>query len=177
MRLPARKKCSLPFFVSKTCTAPDVAQGAAQHGYALLYSTISDEARLDGLLIVKRISPSSTQLIKDIAAFAREGKSSLRKFAAQEPKIPLTDPALPQAESRTREAISSDTSKQLLGSSGSELELRLLLTQNEALNYISHMAAVVAKDEPLEDRRRTLTAISQDADALRQRVLKQLMSR
>jgi hypothetical protein len=54
----------------------------------------------------------------------------------------------------------------LLGQSGDEFELTLLLTQTEALTYAWHLADVAAKNEPEPDRARTLNHLGDDLQAL-----------
>jgi hypothetical protein len=143
------------------------------YGYAILYTTLEDEARLDKILILKRPSPQVADLIKAIAQFARDSKKSLDALAKETPAIDLQDQGLPEAETKTRESISSATSKQLLGNSGGELEFRLLLTQHEALNYITNLATVLGKEESREDRKQILAQIARGSAALHEQVLAQ----
>jgi hypothetical protein len=53
---------------------------------------------------------------------------------------------------KARKSISKARAKELLTQSGKEFELRLLLSQNEALTYGAHLADVLAKAEPNERR-------------------------
>jgi len=48
---------------------------------------------------------------------------------------------------RTRQAIAATRRDQLLAASGRELELQLLLSQNEALTYMAHLADTLSRSE------------------------------
>jgi hypothetical protein len=73
-------------------------------------------------------------LIKKIAAASGAGSQLLEEFAKRDASINLSDIQLPPGEAATREAIASTEKKELLGHTGDEFELALLLTQTEALS-------------------------------------------
>jgi hypothetical protein len=152
----------------------DDAATIRSQGYSLLYATIDDESQVDKVLIIKRAQAPVTELIKAIGQFCRDAKSTLELLAKEAPAIALDNQGLPQAEAKTREAISSSTSKKILFSSGKELEFTLLLTQHEALNYIIHVADTIADEDPRDNRKRYLKTLSKEATALHERVLTQL---
>jgi hypothetical protein len=141
------------------------------HGYALLYATISDDADVDKVLIIKSPSMETKEIIKAIGELCRSAKGMLETLAKETPALVFADQGLPQSEMRTRKAISSATSKQILFSGGKELEFRLLLTQHEALNYITHLAGELRDQEPRDSRKRYLAKLAKDAAALHDRVL------
>ena len=153
---------------------PGAAAMTRDQGYALLYSTISEECDVDKVLIVKSPAPKVAELIKTIGQFARDTKRTLEGLAKEDPAIALTDQGLPKVETETRGAISSATSRQILFHGGKELEFRLLLTQHEALNYITHLAAAVADQDTRDNRKRYLAQLSKQSDALHEQVLTQL---
>jgi len=152
----------------------DAATLTRDQGYGLLYSTISDECGVDKVLVIKNPAPQVAELIKAIGQFARDTRRTLRSLAKEEPAIDLDNQGLPETETNTRAAISSATSGQILFSRGKELEFRLLLTQHEALNYITHLAGTLADQDPRENRKRFLEQLSKQSDALHERVLAQL---
>jgi hypothetical protein len=152
-------------------TATDTATLDRNHGYALLYGTISDESDVDKVLIIKNPSTPVKDVIKAIGEFARTSKTGIENLAKEDPPIALEDAGLPIAETKTREAISKATSSQIILHGSKELEFRLLLTQHEALNYINHLAKTTADLEPRENRKTFLTGVAKDAASLHERVL------
>ncbi len=154
----------------------DTAALSRDHGYALLYSTIGEECDVDKVLIIKSPAPQVVELIKAIGQFSRNTKATLELLAKEDPAIALDKQGLPEVESKTRDAISSATSKRILFSGGKELEFRLLLTQHEALNYITHLAGSVCDQDPRDNRKRYLSQLAKESDALHERVLMQLKS-
>jgi len=63
----------------------------------------------------------------------------------------------------------------LLAANGKEFELQLLLNQNEALTYGSHLAEVVARGEESSTRAEFLRKLSGDLGKQRQRVVAMLL--
>jgi len=149
----------------------DASTIARNQGYALLYSTIEDESRLDQTLIIKDPSPQVAELLKDIARFAGNAKQALQSHAATDPSLDLKSDGLPEVETKTRKAISGSTTKQVLFSGGREFEFTILLTQHEALNYITHLAAVLAKQDSDETRKTYLNNLAKESGVLHDRVI------
>jgi hypothetical protein len=98
-------------------------------------------------------------------AFERLERSSVR------PGLDLTDTGLPLEEVRTRLAIAATRQEQLLAASGRELELQLLLTQNEALTYMAHLADTLSRSEPDPARLAFVREFWKEVTLLREDVL------
>jgi len=101
----------------------------------------------------------------------------LEEFAKHDPSIVLDDLRLPPGEAATREAIAATKQQELLGQTGDEFELSLLLTQTEALSYASHLAKVAAENESQPDRARALAGVSKDMEGLYHEVFGLLLSK
>lgn len=140
-------------------------------GYALLYSTISEECGVDNVLMIKSPAAPVGDLLKAIGQFSRDAKSTLESLAKEDPAIALNNQGLPEVESKTRDAISSATSRQIIFHGGKDFEFRILLTQHEALNYITHLAASLADQDPRDNRKRYLAQLSKKSGALHEQVL------
>ena len=151
--------------------APEIAALQHDHGYALLYATIKDESEVDKVLVIKSPSAPVKEVIKSIGEFSRNTKASIESLAKENPPLAIKDQGLPAAETKARAAISSATSKQILLHGGKELEFRLLLTQHEALNYITYLSRTLAEAEPTPNRKQFLENVSKDATALHDQVL------
>lgn len=144
------------------------------HGYALLYATLNDESGVDRILIIKSATPEVAQLLKEIALFSSVTKKRLEGFAGEDPAIVLDSQGLPRMEINTRDAISDATSKQIVASSGRDFEFRILLTQHDALNYITHLAQTLSKHDTLDSRKQYLAQIAKASNALHEKVIAQL---
>lgn len=156
---------------------PHPSPGAAGHGYALLFDLLGDEKNVSKLLIIKRERAEFRDLIKQIAERSAAAHKQLGAFAKADNRLNLKDRGLPALELATRESISKETGKQLLTVKGKDLELQLLLTQNEALTYGAHLAAVTAKSEGNPERAQFLRQLSSDLANLQQKVVTMLTAR
>ena len=135
---------------------------ASGHGHALLFGLLGDEKNVSKLLIIKRERPELRALINEISERAGKAHKELEAFAKSDQRLNLKDQGLPGAEVLTRSAIAKARAKELLTESGKEFELRLLLTQNEALTYGAYLAATAAANDTAADRRQMLQQLSTD---------------
>ena len=75
---------------------------------------------------------------------------------------------------RTRQAIAATRRDQLLAASGRELELQLLLSQNEALTYMAHLADTLSRSESDPTRLAFVRELWKDLTRLQESVLARL---
>jgi hypothetical protein len=152
----------------------DTIEIAVHQGYALLYATLKDEARLDKSLILKNPGSGVSDLIRSIARFADEASTRLETMSREEPGLDLSSDGLPGLELAARDSISSSTAKQILLSGGDEFGFNILMTQSEALKYLNALAGSLAKREPDDGRRRFLKRVADDAAMLHALVIDRL---
>jgi hypothetical protein len=141
----------------------------------LLHQLLDEQKDVSMLRFIKREHPDVKQLVKNISANSAAGAKLLEEFAKHDPSINLDDIGLPPGEAATREAIASSRKKELLGQTGAEFELTLLLTQTEALSYAWHLAKVAGENEPQPDRARALAGVSEDMEKLYHEVFVMLL--
>jgi len=146
------------------------------YGYALLADLCGDEKDVSKLRFFKSERAELKALLQEIASTNRVAYEALQRFAKANPAINLKDMGLPASEVGTRKTISKSKESAILSSKGKELEVQLLLDQNEALTYGSHLARVIAQTESDPQRRAFLEQLSAALGALRERVLKMLSS-
>jgi len=79
---------------------------------------------------------------------------------------------LPVIEAATRQTIETATRNRLLFGDG--FETRLLLTQVESSNYITHLAATLARQEDHAERREQLEQIAGRFGTLNDRIIARL---
>jgi hypothetical protein len=137
---------------------------------------LNDQKNVSLLRFIKHEPEDVKSLVKRIAAASGAGASLLEKFARDDPSLTLDDLRLPAGEAATREAIASTRKKELLGQTGSDFVLSLLLTQAEALSYASHLAKVAGELDSQPARARALADLSKEMENLYHQVFVLLRS-
>ena len=140
-------------------------------GYSLLYQLLGQESDVAKILIIKHVDPPVADLIKAIASTCDQAKQELELFHKTDRHLNLTVPHLPEIEQKTRAAIESTETKQLLFSSGKKFAGRLLFTQVEALDYAAHLAQVLHAQEANPDRKNFLAKLAEQCTALHDQVI------
>jgi hypothetical protein len=140
-------------------------------GYSLLYKLLSDEKDISKILIIKKEQSDVGDLIKKIAQATGEAAKQIENLSKADPHLHLNMEGLPAAEKETRDLISKTRAKELITKSGEKFELRILLTQSEALTYGAHLAVVVQSHETDPQRRKFLGDTSQRLQELHQAVI------
>jgi len=146
------------------------------HGYALLFGLLGDEKDVSKLLIIKRERAELRDVIRAISESTGRAHAQLEKFAKADRSLNIKDNGLPPAEIEARKTIAKARAKELLTESGKEFEVRLLLSQNEALVYAAHLADAALKGETNQERAQFLRQLSADLTNFQQRVATMLIS-
>ena len=141
------------------------------HGYALLYEMLGQERQVSRLLLIKGERKALETVIQAIAKTCSQAYERLEALAKADPGLDLVDAGLPSEETRTRQAIASTRRDQLLAASGRELELQLLLSQNEALTYMAHLADTLSRSEADPARLAFVRELWKDLTLLQEDVL------
>lgn len=141
------------------------------HGYALLYEILGQERQVSKLLIIKGERKELEKVIDAIAETCGKAYERLGAFAKTDTGLDLADSGLPIEEVRTRQAIAATRRDQLLAASGAELELQLLLSQNEALTYMAHLADTLSRNESDPARLAFVRELWKDMTQLQENVL------
>ena len=145
--------------------------------YSLLHQLLDEQKHVSLLRFIKREQDDVKNLLKKIAAASGAGAKLLEEFARHDPSIKLDDIRLPPGDAATREAIASTKKKELLGQTGDEFELSLLLTQIEALSYAWHLAKVAGENEFQPERARAVAGVSEDMKNLYREAFVLLLSK
>jgi hypothetical protein len=140
-------------------------------GYSLLYQLLSQESDAAKILIIKDADPPIADIIKEIASTCGQAKKQLDLFHGKDQHLNLKMTQLPETEQKTRAAIESTVTKQLLFSSGKKFEVRLLFTQAGAMNYAAHLAKVLHDQEDNPLRKEFLATLSQRCTALHNKAI------
>jgi hypothetical protein len=140
-------------------------------GYSLLYQLLSQENNADKILIIKHADSPIADIIKEIANTCGQARKELDLFHEKDRHLNLEMTHLPEMEQKSRAAIQSTVTKQLLFSSGKTFEVRFLFTQAEAMNYASHLAQVLHDQEENPVRKEFLATLSKRCTTLHDRVM------
>jgi hypothetical protein len=143
----------------------------------LLHQLLDEQKDVSILRFIKSEHTDVKNLVKKIAAASGAGSQLLEEFAKHDPSIRLNDIQLPPGETSTRDAIASTKKKELLGQTGDEFELTLLLTQTEALSYAWHLAKVAGENDSQPDRVRALGGVGTDMENLYHEVFVMLLAK
>lgn len=142
--------------------------------YSLLSDLLGKERHVTTILIIKEERRELKALIKRIAETSGRAADQIKAFAKTDPALSLDRLLLPVGEVAVRDAIEKTSTDDLLHASGKDFEVKLLLTQTEALNYAAHLAQVAAVYEPDARQARTLQNLGREFQQLRQEAVSML---
>jgi hypothetical protein len=126
-------------------------------GYALLYDLVSKEKQSSQLSIIKTMSP-------------------VEPLARINPPLNLEVTHLPRIEQAQRESIDKETTKQMLRSTGVDLEFNRVSSQLAAVNYAVHLARSLAIVETNPCRKEFLQRTDRKFSELHGQVYKMLFT-
>ncbi len=156
-------------------TAPPAAEDSRlairNQGYSLLYQLMSDEKDVSKILIIKKEKSDVGDLVKKIADTCGAAAKQMEAFTKADPHLHNKMDGLPTAEKETRDLIGKTRAKELIAKSGEKFELRILLTQSEALTYGAHLAVVVQSHENEPTRQKFLGDLSRQLQELHQSLI------
>lgn len=139
-------------------------------GYVILRELLIDEARLDGVLLLKSVPDSTETLIRQIAKASEEMLKELDSMADGNPELTMAFNGLPEIEKAVREAIASRTAMDLMGSRGDAFEYNVLITQDKAMFYGMHLAEALSRMEDDTTASARFKAMSDRMSTLHSRV-------
>jgi hypothetical protein len=149
-------------------------------GYAVLEKLLGDEAHLDTLRIVKsavtftRASDPTVDLIDDIATVSARGLDDLDRLVTLHPVITPEISREERLGSDILDALRVVTAWELLSASGDDFELRLVLSQVQALRLISQLLEELRELDPNPDRQAWLANLASDYEDLYDRAVARL---
>lgn len=148
-------------------------------GYGILYANLGDEQYLKTIRLTKTIvtfesiSEPTREIIDEIAQLSSAAREELEQLAALSPVIMLDAGEDGQIEQRTRDAIRMTTVKEFF-TSKEDFEVVLLVSQSQALRFISHLLKELHVIETNSKRKAWLGTLSEQFEQLYFRVLARL---
>jgi hypothetical protein len=146
-------------------------------GYALLYDLASKEKQSSQLSIIKTISPELKSLLERISETSKVTGKELETLARINPPLNLEVSHLPTIERAARDSIDKETTKQILRSTGVDLEFNMVSSQLAAMNYAAHLARSLAVVETNPRRKEFLQRTDRKFSDLHGHVYKILFTR
>jgi len=140
-------------------------------GYSLLYDLVTDLKNVDKALIFRSKDAPFDDTIKAIAAMANAAYVQLDAFAKVDPGLQIKRQPLPPIEVAVRKSISNSEAVGLFTSKGPIFNRRLLLSQQNGLQYAEHLAKVIQKHEGVPKRKEFLASLEKQAHTLREQVI------
>ena len=144
------------------------------YGYSILDSLLDDESSVGEILQIKSTSHKTSSLLKSISAAAKEARTNLAPLLAKEPVVSVGETGLPIVEESTRNRITNIQTARLL-LAGSSFEVKVLLTQANAMGYGRSLAASLAEADPNPDRSKFLGQLENTLADLESQVIVRLL--
>ncbi len=153
---------------------------ARDAGYSVLRKMLGDEQHLKTLRVAKsvvtlnNVSDPTRRLIDDIAAASSTGLDRLDGIAALKPRISFDSSCSSMLDRAMLDPMRLSTAKDLLMASGDEFEIRLVVSQVQALRMISELAGELRDLDPNVQRQVWLQELSGQYAALYKRAVASL---
>lgn len=154
--------------------SPD--QALLGNSASLLADLLNNEKNLNKILLIKGHSRELGELVDAISHAAADGEDQLKALAQRDPALNLKALELPSGEQAARKAMAKTKEHELLFSAGDNFAFNLLVTQTDALNYGSHLAAIVADNAPDSETARQFHALATTLEGLFKQVTAQIRS-
>jgi hypothetical protein len=179
--VPAEKSTSNEKSASPPSNAKPLSEdsrlGIRNQGYSLLYQLLSDEKNLSKVLLIKKEERDVGELVRKISNVSGDAVKQMDAFAKTDGHLHYHMEGLPSAEKETRDLIGKTREKEVLTKGGEKFDLRILLTQSEALTYGAHLAIVVQSHEQEPTRKAFLGDLSRQLQELHQSLIDLMHSR
>jgi hypothetical protein len=120
-------------------------------GYSMLYRDAGSLDATDLILYVKVESDQLDEIVTAVSEFGGELKKDLERIAKDYPGVRINLDPLPAMETRKRAALAKDRAlyfAPIIGKGGREYERTVLISFSNAFNHESHLAQVMAAEEP-----------------------------
>jgi len=140
---------------------------------SLLRDLLDDEKNVGKVFVIKH-GEEVKPLVKLIAAAAEANENELLQLTNADPELNLQALDLPPGEKAARDAEAKSEEHELLFTSGAQFEFNLLLTQEEAQNYGSHLAKVAAENSSQPEEVATFTRISEGMKHLYEQTVREM---
>jgi hypothetical protein len=143
------------------------------HGYAQLYRIVSGLKHLDKVLYVKVESDKFEEVVEAVADYAGELFDQLEKLEEDYPSLNIKDTGLPDMDLKRRRAIVMDRLEDMapiVGKTGKEFELTLLISVMGPINSMRFLAQVLAEEEKDQHRAAFAAQAKERLDGLFNRI-------
>lgn len=130
---------------------PEQRSATLGHGYAVLAGILHDESDATLIFGVKHASADVQAIVRNISDAAADTHRAVWAMREAKPPIDLEDTGLGLIETSVRNHMRNQEAGALL-LAGASFEVRLLLGQQKACDYIAALAKTLATADPNEER-------------------------
>ncbi len=137
-------------------SAEEVNPKQRAEGYFGVVEVLEQQKSLDKLLILKKPTANIQKYMKEMSDYSQKVLDELKKWNEGSQKLIAKESQAPPFEKNVRGSIQSSQKKQLILSGAENFELRLLLSQVQASDYLSHAFEFLMDEEPSDSRKAQL---------------------
>jgi hypothetical protein len=149
------------------CTIEEATESAQlQFGYSIFLGLMNDESQVAGILKFKSTSNTTSALLRAISEVSREAGQAVKGLEGEL--------GLPIIEIDTRNRITNIQMARLL-LAGQSFELKMLLSQANAMGYARSLAASLAEADPDSARSKMMTEFENSFADLEDAAIVQLL--
>lgn len=151
---------ALTIFGSSCATSQDSLKPTIKdtaNGYALLWDVSHKQTNLDKILLIKNGTKEVEALLAEITKSYRNFEQSwIAHGFPDKQNLPPLAKILPDTELAARQSLEKEITGTILTSSGPRFNLAILMSQEKALGYTSHLIQSLIEMETLADRKKNL---------------------
>ena len=141
-------------------------------GYSLLYNEMKQLKDVGKALMLREKTEPFDTTIRAIGAMANAAYNQIDAFSKEDPGLRIDLMPLPTVETEVRKSIQISEAEGLFTSKGANFQRRLLLSQQNGLEYAEHLAKVIRKYDDNRKRKEFLESLEKQAHGLREEVIK-----
>lgn len=156
----------LALFISPALFAANPTPLARSEGYRAVKDILHQEARVDGILKIKHPKKGIEDFLKQVATVSKGLDESFDGWFKEEPALLAKRDGFPAVEEKTRSDMTSSMTKSLIFSGGKNFEIRILVSQVQATDYLSHAFAVLEDAESSDARKGKLKKAKEEYEKL-----------
>ena len=150
---------------------PDISLARQGQGYFTLEHVLDQQGSVDKLLLIKRPRVAIKNLMKEIAAYSKSTDAQVKRWQAQDPSLAAKESGFPPIEAKARKNTESTLTKQLIFNGGHSFEVRLLVSQVQATDYIIHTMEALQDEERSDARKNQLEKYKKVFESFHDRAL------
>ena len=157
---------SLGFLVLPAQTDDGANKQQRAQGYYTLKKILDQESNLSKVLIIKDPKTGIENFMKRVSEVSGKYNNELDQWFKQDPSLVAKSDGFPPIERKARNGIESATTKSMLLTGDKNFEVRVLVSQIQATDYLRNTFEALEETETSEKRKGRLKAGKEDYEKL-----------